>query len=196
MDTQAAPLLNKDFLCLPENYPINQLIHLFDDKKSKIVLVKNGKQVMGFIRESNSYLLKLINKNNHVRINDVISKQFIVSNMDDSIIDLMNNMFHHKAELIIIIDKNKEVIGVLSNEEIIRYLNELKSKIIESNRKVRHDLRGSLFTLNTSILILEKDRNKFEQISNIIKKTTQSIGAVIESWKANDALFNVNIDYK
>jgi hypothetical protein len=54
------------------------------------------------------------------------------------------------------------------------------------SRQVRHDLRGSIFTLNTSIALLEKTPEKSEQVIEIMKKTLYSMNQKIEDWKKNE----------
>lgn len=70
------------------------------------------------------------------------------------------------------------------------------STIIENNKKVRHDLRGTLFTLNTSLIVLEKNPEKFDQVNKIMKKTTQSINDILNEWKEKDEKLSKNMIIK
>lgn len=193
MEHDAFCLINKNFLCITEEYSINKLKLL--NNNQNIILLKNDETYIGFISNSNSYLLNLIETHKDIKIKDIISKSFIVTKMEDNLINIINNIIDVKVELIIIVNNKNTVIGVINYSDVIKYLKKINSKIIINNNKTRHDLRGSIFTLNTSISILEKNPKKFEQIIIILKKATISLGHLVELWKANDAASNINIDH-
>lgn len=58
--------------------------------------------------------------------------------------------------------------------------------IMENNKKVRHDIRGAIFTLNTSLFILEKNPDKLGRLNKILKNTVESINNTINEWKEKD----------
>jgi len=80
--------------------------------------------------------------------------------------------------------------GIISIYDIIVHQPELISSIRQGydkkNQHIRHDIRGALLTLNSSIALAETNSEQYGKCIDIMKKSTNYIKNILEEWKKYD----------
>jgi predicted transcriptional regulator len=191
------PFMVKDFMEkkvieISEDSSLKNAIEKISINKSNNILVRKNDKIIGVITEKEIIqAIKLIKDISKIKINEIMSDFFQIIDISHNLDNEIDRMIKgEKIKLLVIQSKKGDIIGTISNYELTTKLAQQTSKIVQNHRmmsrQVRHDLRGSIFTLNTSIALLEKTPEKSEQVIEIMKKTLYSMNQKIEDWKKNE----------
>lgn len=162
-------------------------------KGVNILLVFSDKKITGIINEKDfmSKFLKMERLPSDVTVSEIMSHSIISVDLNDSLDFSGNLMINNNMSGLPVVNKNcNRVEGLITIFDLLKkglhLTQHVKPENDEVNHRIRHDIRGALFTLNTSISLLEKTPEKKPQIIEIMKKSTKYVNDILEDWKNNE----------
>jgi signal-transduction protein with cAMP-binding, CBS, and nucleotidyltransferase domain len=185
-------IMKSNYVGVNEDSSIKDAVGKMVANEANIILIKKNKEVIGIISRDEIYNVFRINDNiQTIKVNKIMSSFFntidVNYNLDNEFKSVINGK---NVKVLIVKSNNGEILGIISKPELILAFSKHILKIIQNHRnqsrQVRHDLRGSLFTINTSIALIEKNPEKLTQVLEIMKKTLISMNNLIEEWKKSE----------
>jgi len=163
------------------------------------LLVKTEKEI-GIITEKDivSKFCTLDSPRSMLSISNFMSYPVICIEENDEIESAVNIMTKNKIKKLAVINKNKNIIGIISMYDIMKYHPELISNIHRgydiNSRWARHDMRGALLSASSSLSVMKKNPNLSEKCIPIIEKSLNYMCEIIEEWKRSEDTINVNCE--
>lgn len=113
-----------------------------------------------------------------MKVRDVIGKENPVVNLDDEVINALMEMTESGFGAVSIIDENKNVIGIFTDGDLRRYLQEDGKSIL--NKKMREFKFKKPLTLNADDLIIDAVEvfKKYEIDNIIVKDNGKTVGMI------------------
>lgn len=175
-----------NYLYVKDNVSLSALNKLLVDKNYSYVIFESDNKIIGYINKNNINLIKNNLLKENTSVNKIIMTDFMILDSENKTVNTLNNIINNNLKLIILVDENHNIKGLVNNTNINKYYRGLIDSLLENNKKIRHDLRGVAFTLNTSCEIIDKNPSKTSQVIKIIKKTNLSLNEIINNWKKTE----------
>jgi signal transduction histidine kinase len=192
-------IMSRDVICIDERSTVKDASQMMAGKGISSLLVVNDKKIVGILTEKDivSKFVFMNKQPSDVLVSEIMSNPIITVAKDESLGNAANLMINNNIKKLPVCDTNNGyVVGIISIYDIVmnqpQLINSIHKGYDDNTRKVRHDVRGALFTLNTSITLLEKSPDKTMQLVDIMKKSTKYINDILEEWKNNEDKIIIN----
>jgi CBS domain containing-hemolysin-like protein len=144
--------MEKDIDFIRVNATTEEILEAIQNTNYSRLAVKatNSERIIGILR-TRTFLTEY-NRNRNVKIRSVMTAPYIVR-QDAKIDDLLTDMRQHKLQMAVVHDENKNVVGLVTVEDI---LEELVGEIFDEEDVVDQNfqtLGGNKYMINTHMLI-------------------------------------------
>jgi signal transduction histidine kinase len=195
-------VMSRSVICINENSTVKEASTIMTEKGISSLLVEKNGKIIGIITEKDivSRFLRMNMSPSQVFVSEIMSSQIIKINIKDGLGNAVNLMINNNIKKLLVFKENcEDIVGIISIYDIVMYQPELISYIRREHsvntRHIRHDLQGALLTINSSVAVIERNREQIPKCIDIIKKTTNYIKNILEDWKKNEDRFIINLEH-